>query len=127
MLFQVFTGKPVFAGNGNHQISTILNLFRVLGSPTGDCLTALSPLPHWSHLWPKFKVNLPETWQNALGDRGVVLLLRMLKFGWIGRTTADDVCVDPYWTEEVFLSLSRAEPTGQVVVDTFTHTSGSVF
>ena len=54
-------------------------------------------------MWPKFEVNLPETWQDALGDKGMVLLLRMLKFDWIGRATAEDVCVDPYWTEEVFL------------------------
>jgi len=99
--------NPLFFGEC--ELETLLQIFKVLGTPTPEKLKSLTELEYFIEKMPKWSVNINESLSNCcrgLDSDGVDLLSRMLELDPETRITARDAVIHPW-----FDSLDKSEFT----------------
>jgi serine/threonine protein kinase len=102
---EMATGQALFPGDS--EIDTLFKIFQVLGTPTAEQWPGLIDLPDFKRTFPKWKsTNFQPTRMNEIrrkapmvGEQGLVVLGKMLRYDPVSRPAARTLSEDPYFAE----------------------------
>jgi len=107
IMAEIVRVSPLFFGEC--ELETLLQIFKVLGTPTPDRLKSLTDLEYFVAKLPKWTVDVIDSLANCckgLDSEGVDLLSKMLELNPETRITARDALVHPW-----FDSIDKSEYT----------------
>eukprot|EP01126_Amoeba_proteus_P009364 TRINITY_DN13545_c0_g1_i13.p1 TRINITY_DN13545_c0_g1~~TRINITY_DN13545_c0_g1_i13.p1 ORF type:complete len:196 (-),score=29.07 TRINITY_DN13545_c0_g1_i13:58-645(-) len=98
VLAELLIGQPIFAGES--AIDQLVEIVKVLGTPTRDQILAMNPD---YHEYKPFPLVQAHPWSHVLGDdtpeAAINLVDRMLIYVPHSRITALEVCAHPFFDE----------------------------